>query len=455
MSDHPTSQLLARYQERTLPSDVFLIIHDHLSGCSVCREKCRAAERLVEDYASLRDAFLLAPDDAPYHLSMVETEAYVERGLDEIDLEIAESHLELCDACGERVRQLQAARGSRDADLLPPRTVNPERVGRVGAILNPSLWFNGLRLRHVGAFSVVAVFIFAALILGLRQKDEPSKSLTSADPVKSNGNQSLLSKDSQSASNQGAAGNENGNRDERVGNSTLAGDNSSSTSPARIVLVMNDKGRKVSLDEGDNLSGFADLPAELRLEIKEMLRTGKVRRPPPPAEFSGGGSTLLGDAAGDGLPFRLISPVSKVIRDNRPTFRWQGLKGADSYIVTVADARLDEVVSSEPLSATVWKMQKPLKYGDTYTWQVTAIRGGERVTSPVLPAPEAKFKVLTDEKVRALRWAEKTYAGSHLSLAVFYLRAGLSDEAERELKALARSNPQSPTAKSLLRSLGR
>lgn len=455
MSDHPTSQLLARYQERTLPSDVFLKIHRHISGCSACYEKCRAAERLVKDYASLQDAFLPAPDDAPYHLSTVETEAYVNHGLDEIDLEIAESHLELCEVCGERVRQLQDARRSSAAEVLPRGPVNPERAGRARAIPNHFLWFNRLRLRHVGAFSAAAVIIFAALILVSRQKDERSKSLTSVDPVNSNGNQNLLSQDGQSEVNQGATRNGNANSSELVGNSTPPGDNSSSTLPARSVLIMQDNGRKISLDERGQLSGFAELPAELQQEIKEMLIAGKVRRPPAPAEFGGVPGTLLSESAGDGLPFRLISPVRKVIRDNRPTFRWQGLKGADSYIVSVADARLDEVVSSEPLSATVWKMQKPLKYGDTYTWQVTAIRGGEKITSPVLPAPEAKFKILPDDKVRALRQAEKAYARSHLPLAVLYLRAGLFDEAERELKALARSNPQSSTARSLLRSLGR
>jgi hypothetical protein len=452
MSEHPTSQLLARYQERTLPSDVFLKIHRHLSACSVCREKCDAAERSVEDYASLQDAFLPAADDAPYHLSMVETEAYVNKVLDEIDLEIAESHLELCASCGDRVRQLKNARRGTATVALFPRPVDPKPAARARALPNSFLWFSPLRLRHVAALCAVAFIIFATLILVWRQRDDRSKSQAGAGIVNNNGNQNPASQNGQS---NGATGNENGHDSEWVGNSTPPGDNSSTTLPARSVLLMNDNGREISLDEKGNLSGLADLPADLRQEIKEMLVTGKVRRPPAPAELGGAPGTLMSESAGNGLPFRLISPISKVIRDNRPTFRWQPLKGADSYVVTVADARLDQVLTSEPLSATVWKMQQPLKYGDTYTWQVTAYRDGEKITSPVLPAAEAKFKVLPDDKVRALRRAEKAYAGSHLTLAVLYLRAGLFDEAERELKALARSNPQSPTAKSLLRSLGR
>jgi hypothetical protein len=42
---------------------------------------------------------------------------------------------------------------------------------------------------------------------------------------------------------------------------------------------------------------------------------------------------------------------------------------------------------------------------------------------------------------------------SHLALGIFYARAGMVEEAERELTALVRQNPKSQVARKLLRSV--
>src|SRR6185369_10205495 len=113
---------------------------------------------------------------------------------------------------------------------------------------------------------------------------------------------------------------------------------------------------------------------------------------------------------------------------------WLPLSGASSYRVTVTDADLNEVAISEPLTALEWKLATPLRPGAIYFWQVTALKDGKAITSPVLPAPQAKFKVLAPTQAAEVRRASQSYAGAHLALGVLYVRAGLLAAAQQEFQ---------------------
>ncbi len=139
------------------------------------------------------------------------------------------------------------------------------------------------------------------------------------------------------------------------------------------------------------------------------------------------------------------------MRSYQPTFHWQALEGAQSYTVSVTDADLNEVATSPPLSTTQWQISNPLKPGGIYSWQVTALKDGVKITSPVLPAPQAKFKVIDRSTAEMLQQTQRTYPDSHLTLAVLYAEAGLVDEAERELRVLVRDNPGAGIVQKLLR----
>lgn len=454
MAEHPSSELLARYNLRTLPSGIFLTVHRHVLACPVCDEKCNRPERLSEDYAALHSALLSAPDEeAPYHLSVAEAATYIRNELGEIDLEIAESHLELCSECQERVRRLRDVRVASPAfEVNAPVREREERRRRF-VWISPSL-LGWLRPGYAIALFACLCLIFVALAILYTKTGERADTALNPDLAESN--------DNRNPSSEGARANVNGPPVGESGNSNEVGESlkplderAAPTPETRIVSVINDNRRTITLDAKGNVSGLDDLPPGIRQEIKEMLTTGKVRLPPRPAEFDDESATLLGESSTDGLPFRLLSPVSKVVPDNRPTFSWQPLSGAQSYIVTVTDAQFNLVSASEPLKSPAWKIPTSLKYGVTYSWQVTALKDGERITSPVLPAPQAKFKIMASDDLRELRRARNAYADSPLTLAAFYLRLGLPAEAEQELKTLVRSNPQSPVARSLLRSLRR
>jgi hypothetical protein len=145
-----------------------------------------------------------------------------------------------------------------------------------------------------------------------------------------------------------------------------------------------------------------------------------------------------------------LSPVGTLVSTDRPTFRWKPLAGATSYSVDVYDSNLRNVERADRISTTDWTPSKALERNQTYTWQVTAIKNGEELSSPVPPAPEAKFKVLEKSKAEELDRVRKSYPASHLIPGSLYERAGLLDDAEREFQSLVSANPKSTVARKLL-----
>jgi hypothetical protein len=85
---------------------------------------------------------------------------------------------------------------------------------------------------------------------------------------------------------------------------------------------------------------------------------------------------------------------------------------------------------------------------------VTAtLDGGQAAVAPVPPSPPARFRILEPARRADLERDRAASAGSHLVLGVVFAQAGLLDDAERELRALARENPQSDLARRLLQSV--
>src|SRR5262245_3848746 len=158
----------------------------------------------------------------------------------------------------------------------------------------------------------------------------------------------------------------------------------------------------------------------------------------------------MGSPSATGLQLR--TPVGENEASNRPTVSWRPLDGAitDQIIISDPSASYQEVVSSPQLKGIYWTMDRPLKRGHVYTWQIIVRTADEELKAPGPEAPAAKFKVLDHATASKLVRAKKSYAGRRLALGLLYAEAGLLDEAERELKALVAANPRSQIAKSLL-----
>ena len=123
---------------------------------------------------------------------------------------------------------------------------------------------------------------------------------------------------------------------------------------------------------------------------------------------------LLG-SPGEARTFEIGAPLGTTVLTDRPSFRWQAVEGAAQYVVSVFDADFRKVAESPRLTAPVWQPEQPLARGRIYNWQVTATAGGATFRSPVPPAPEARFQVVSaadalEHRDRAPRSSRKSPA---------------------------------------------
>lgn len=223
--------------------------------------------------------------------------------------------------------------------------------------------------------------------------------------------------------------------------------------PPPILLALNDGDARVTFDAQGNLTGLESLPPSQQQRVKTALTTQKIETPEILKELEGASGAAMGSSSNE--PFKLISPVGKIVAADRPTFRWQPLGDASSYRVTISDpkANYQEVAVSPALSNAEWRVVRPLRRGRVYAWQVTARTNGGDVKAPARDAPEARFGVLEHEQAIELARAKRDYAGRHLTLGLLYAQAGLLDDAEGEFQALAAANPKSTVAENLLRAI--
>jgi hypothetical protein len=223
------------------------------------------------------------------------------------------------------------------------------------------------------------------------------------------------------------------------------------TSP--VVVSLNDGAGRVTLTADGTLTTSRALAGSDAERVKQALLTRRLASSPVLDHVKTGAGTLMGGAGGP--RFRLASPVGTMVEDERPTLAWSRLAGAHGYEVTISDvaANYAHVVTSPRLRETVWTVPTPLTRGRTYSWQVVAFTAEGEVKAPSAEQGEARFAVMSLDAAEAVVKARIAYKDEHLVLGVTYAAAGLLDEAEAELGALAAANPGSSVAADLLRSL--
>jgi hypothetical protein len=393
MTEHPSSQVLEQYAGRTLSPDDFLSVHQHVSSCPVCAAHESATTR-AEDYSNLLTALMPSAEDEPYHLSAEELSSYVDDTLDEIDRENALSHIEVCNECRAKAaeRQTSPAAGWWKVHVLQSRPV------------------------QIAALVLLTLAVISFVVWRARNRHEPLQAPLQNGP--------------------------------QPPQSVAAVSPSPLESQPEVVLSLQDGGREIRLNKNGELEGLEHLSPALQKTIKAALVNQALEKPADLEELKGKESVLLGGGS-EGRPFELTGPIASVLLENQPTFRWRPLEGATGYVVAVLDAQLDEVATSEVLTTLEWRIPKKLS-GGIYSWQVTAIKDGQRIVSPVLPAPEAKFKILDSRSVSEIARARRGFPNSHLVLGVVYAKAGLIEEARRELTLLQKLNPQAPIVVKLL-----
>ncbi|HSE41007.1 MAG TPA: hypothetical protein VLH08_09610 [Acidobacteriota bacterium] len=369
------------------------------------REEFRTTARLEED-----------------HIPYEQIESFVDAKLDPVNLEIVQSHLEVCRQCRNEADELRNFREKMDQ---PSAHVIPLRRRTV---------FNTV-LQVAGIAALIAFFAFLAT-LPLRDR---VKQLRAQLENAQNEITQLKSKNSdlQRTSNQLQA--------------ELA-ELKSSQSNVPLVASLNDGGRLVGLDQNGKIAGIStNSPLYIKM-AKDALTKQTIETPPLLAKLIGKEGALLGEAK-NGRPFNLIAPVGTVLSEDRPNFQWEPYKDATGYEVHVYDRDFKEVASSELLKGTDWTPSNQLPRGRTFNWIVTAHLQDKQVSSPTPPAPEARFLVLDADQNEQLRQATQDLAKSHLLLGLTYAKYGLLDDSVAEFEQLVVENPESPIARKLLESV--
>ncbi len=439
VTEHISAEAIERYAARTSAPTETLAVQRHAAACEMCREKLSQVFNAEKAFVSLQNDF--AFDDfagEPEHLPYEQLALFVDEKLDAVENEIMQSHLAICLECEKDLADL---RGFQAIANAPP----------IEKAETKSFWqrlfafdsFGGFVPAASAATILLAVLTGAWFLLRSNQTDEiaqvnVNKIIASPSPI-SNDN-------AQNSDNQNANQQTNFNA-----NPVNAENNQSPKQPENVPnqspeLAFSDG--QITVDQNGDVRGLENLSPSAQRVIRQSLQTGKVLIG---ANSLGGGSGVLmgGNDETGGVPFALLTPVGKVIRENQPVLRWKPLKDATSYNVAVVDANFRVVEESGKLTATNWKPTKPLSHGATYSWQVTATRAdGSETVSPSSPAPQAKFKVLDQKTTDDLNRLEKTK--SHLALGVLYAQSGLIQEARREFEILVRKNPRSQIARRLL-----
>lgn len=405
MAEHLTEQEIEIYRRREDDPDRQTTAA-HLAVCPSCLQRVLEPANSALAVSALTEAFLPTAGEVPSHLSHSELQNYAAGSITEADKIICESHIEICEECDAELRLLTRVHAPREL----PRTW--------------TIW--GLTpARLAAAIALIGLLTLAVLVLWQR-----SSRSTRQESVKN-----------------GVPG----TPESAVPPDYVAPAPAVPSSPP-LVASLKDNNREISLDQDGKVTGLDGFDESTQRLVKSALAGEGLAKPKVLDDLSSAQIKLL-DGAPSEVAFQLVGPSGKVITEQRPTFRWRPLSGANSYVVSIFDSNFNRVAQSPPLSATNWIVDHPLQRGQSYSWEVTATRDGKEIKAPVAPAARAQFKLLEADKMNTLSKLKQQKPVSHLALGLTYARFALVNEAEAEFRKLVDENPDSATAKRLLRTV--
>jgi len=485
-TEHLTPERMYEYARRALDPNDLLAADDHLIACAGCRSRIVDEAGLRATVSSLEREIRAALPSGPEHLPYDQIESLAEDRLRGAAREIAETHSETCASCRAEIADLKgfaaAFRESRRAAAaaLVAAAVRPpiRQGGSAGrsaartlaagadvetgetplfsAAASPGAgsgrsWMP--RPAFVAAFALVAIVAAGGWLLRARNTSLKEKVAE-------------LTRQNETLAGRAAEADELRARMAKQAGEVAAGAPGAgapaATPAAAAAIALKDRGGDVGLDGDGQLTGLDQLPVAEGRAVAAALRHAKVEVATLTA------SLALPAPGGDAIAPVPVSPAGTVVRGQRPVLSWDALTGVTAYTVVVSDESGTVAARADNVRGHTWTVSRPLRRGATYTWRVSAGRtpassaapdaggappsptDGARATAPAIGA--ARFRVLDKDEAAALDRLLRSTGGSALAAGVFYARAGLLDDAEKELRAVLDANPDSPIAKSMVQS---
>ena len=419
MTEHLTDQLVELYQRGQVEPAERQKSDAHLAVCESCVKRVLNSEHATLAFNSLREALLPAGNEAPFHLSNAELGKFVAGAASNADKIVCESHLEVCEQCNEELLRLSAVVQQTQAANAKVSTLTPryDRPGRG--------WMSFTPARVAAAIAIVGLVVLAVLLWRQQTaRDESVRTGRREGPIAS----------------------------PSVAPASVPSPTAENQPDTAATVLLKDNGREIRLDRDGKLIGLEGFDGPSQQMVKAALSGERLTRPKALEGLTPGRIQLLGESPGE-KTFRLLSPLGKVIIEDRPTLKWQPLAGASGYVVSVFDGNFNRIAQSPPLTKTDWTMAAPLPRGGNFFWEVTATKDGKQMSAPAAPAPRAQFKVLDAENLNALTKVKGQRPMSHLALGLMYARAALLGEAQSEFRQVVKENPDSAEAKRLLQTV--
>lgn len=429
MTHHLSTLQVQELCVSALPEDELVAAAVHTTKCQSCHDQF--VEELKRQRGSTPLNFTLEPEFwfQHEHVDFDQLVALADKTLDQDTEEIINIHLKTCESCREDVRSFLAFRNTTareknvtfgPIDYQPTHDI-PTRPG----------W---QRLKTRPAYTVAAIALVAlAVLIGVIALNRRS------GPLEAN-KQDHQNPDIERTANVSSSS-----------APSVVSSPSSGTDSEKVAILKDNLG-EVTIDKNGRITGLDELSENNRQYIARAALSEQLEPPDVLLHLSGEQSGLRGNDDGR-QGFRLLNPVRRVVIEDRPLFRWESLPDVSSYRVYVSDVNGNQVAESEelPPTKTQWKAPRPLPRGRVFSWTVIAVVDGKNVVSPSASAPEMKFAVVSAENLQELTSLKRS--NSHLALGVYYTRAGLLNEAEREFQSLLKLNPQSELARRLLQSV--
>jgi anti-sigma factor RsiW len=425
LSKHLTQSQIEDYSRHNLPAAEVLSVSNHLLVCEACSRQVERALNGDVAFFTLKSEVFAEMLEAPAgraHLTLEQTTRYVDEALTGEELRVIKDHLADCEQCEMAVNDLRAFREHVAPELnreYQPSPVMVENSWRRFVKALSSLLPRPPALIFGSALMTLLLIVAGWLIWEAPQWKETEMTETIPSPTPP------------------------------AATPVVAPTPMLRVKPALVIAQLNDGRGQVTLDQEGNLTGIDNLPPAYEQMIKGALTNQRLEKSRLLAGLIPPEDSIRSRNNPD-REFSTINPVGTVILSDRPTFRWSRLDGVASYIVEVYDDKFAKVATSPQLIDNSWTASKSLPRGKTYTWQVKAVKDGRAVRSPPPAEPEAKFRILDRARAVELMQAQRTYAGSHLTLGLLYVRDGLLDNAELEFRKLRKANPSSAITRRLL-----